>query len=79
MRRVGVAPIRNQLLRIQLLHAVSNNLDRLEAPVQKGNSDIKAHFITSIKCDSSISVACCAHKLSATTMDAPLVHHGIPV
>jgi hypothetical protein len=40
-----------------LLHAIYNYLDRLATPVVKGNSNIKAHFITRIKCDSSISVA----------------------
>jgi hypothetical protein len=43
--------------RMQLLHAVSNYLDRLATPVQKGHSNINAHFIICIKCDSSISVA----------------------
>jgi hypothetical protein len=43
--------------RMQLLHAVSNSLDRLATPVQKGNSNIKEHFITCIMCDSSISDA----------------------
>jgi hypothetical protein len=57
MHRVIVAPVRNQLHRMQLLHAVSNYLDRLATLVQKGNSNIKGHFITRIKCDSSISVA----------------------
>jgi hypothetical protein len=56
MHRVSVAPVRNQLHRLQLLHAVSNFLDRLATPVQKGNFNIKAHFTTRIKCDSSISV-----------------------
>jgi hypothetical protein len=78
MHRVGVAPIRNQLLRMQLLYAVSNFLDRLAAPVQNGNSDIQAHFTTSIKCDSSISVAFNAHKLRAASMDIPVAQYGMP-
>jgi hypothetical protein len=61
MHRVIVAPVRNQLHRMQLLHAVLNYLDILATRVQKGNSYINAHFITRIKCDSSISVAFTVH------------------
>jgi hypothetical protein len=57
MHRVSVAPVRNQLHRMQLLHAASNYLNKLAIPVQKGSFNIKAHFITRNKCDSSISVA----------------------
>jgi hypothetical protein len=74
MHRVGVALTRNQLHRVQLLHAVSNYQDILAAPVQKGNSDIKVHSISRMKCDSSISVAFSARKLRAASKDFPVVH-----
>jgi hypothetical protein len=78
MHRVGVAPIRNQLYRMLLLHAVSNHLSRLAAPAQKGNSNIKALFLTSMKCDSCTAVAFSALKLRAAAMDVPVVHYGMP-
>jgi hypothetical protein len=62
---------------MQLLHAVSNYLDILAAPVQKGKSNIKAHSITRIKCDGSISVAFSARKLRAASIDVPVVHCGM--
>jgi hypothetical protein len=61
-----------------LLHAVSNHLSRLAAPAQKGNSNLKALFLTSIKCDSCTAVAFSAFKLRAAAMDVPVVHNGMP-
>jgi hypothetical protein len=78
MHRVGVAPIMNQLLRILLLHAVSNRFRRLAAPAQKGNSNLKALFFTSIKGDNCTAVAFSALKLTAAAMDVPVVHYGMP-
>jgi hypothetical protein len=78
MHRVGVAPIRNQLYRMLLLHAVSNHVSRLAAPAQKGNSNLKALFLTSIKCVSCTAVAFSALKLMAAAMDVPVVHYGMP-
>jgi hypothetical protein len=50
-------------------------VDGLVTPVRKGNSNLKALFISCIICDSCIALANCIRKLTAASADVPVVHY----